>query len=234
MQAYISQWETRCDDRALFLSCYARMTRNVQEAVQRREFDDPEWIDRLLQRFAEYYFAALEAHEREAAPPVWQQAFAAAGDPEVLAIQKLLLGVNAHINYDLVFTLDDLLRPEWATLPATGRAARYADHCRVNDVISATIDAVQDEVIEPAMPLMSYLDVLLGPMDEYLISRLLTHWRERVWRYASQLLSASDAAARRDIRQEVERETLRTGHQIAQHLPRLRGPQRRDDLPPLP
>ncbi len=32
--------------------------------------------------------------------------------------------------------------------------SHYTDHCHVNDVIGGTIDAVQDQVIEPAMPVM--------------------------------------------------------------------------------
>ena len=50
---------------------------------------------------------ALHAYENHSsdAPEVWQLAHSAAIDPHITALQKLLLGVNAHINYDLVLTV---------------------------------------------------------------------------------------------------------------------------------
>jgi hypothetical protein len=212
MQARIHAWEATADDKALFLRCYLMMTSNTLATIQRRAFRDPAWVDRLLHRFADYYFVALEAYEQEpaAAPAVWRQAHAAARDPAITGLQKLLLGINAHINYDLVLTLVDLLRPEWQALSEPQRAARYADHCAVNEVIGRTIDAVQDHVVEPAMPFMEVVDTLLGPLDEFLISRLIARWRETVWTHAAGLLATDDAQEQARRLRAVEAETLQT------------------------
>ena len=216
MQSRIREWEAASDDKALFLNCYMMMTSNVLVAIQQQEFDDSAWVNRLLNHFADYYFAALEAYERDpvSAPAVWQRAHAVTRNSEFAALQKLLLGVNAHINYDLVFTLVDLLRPEWRNLSAPQRAARYADHCHVNDVIGRTIDAVQDQVLEPAMLGMDYIDKLLGPIDEILISRLITQWREAVWLNAMSLLSTDDAQEQARLTRQVEEEALKTAEFI--------------------
>jgi hypothetical protein len=76
MQSLIRQWQATSDQRAVFLDCYAMMTRNILSAIDRREFADPAWVDRFLQRFADYSFIALEAYERAPAeaPRVWQVA----------------------------------------------------------------------------------------------------------------------------------------------------------------
>jgi hypothetical protein len=192
------------------------MTRNMLLAIEGREFKDPTWVNRLLHRFADYYFVALETYEQDptAAPPVWQQAHKITCDPKALALQKLVLGVNAHINYDLVLTLVDLLGPEWDGLSDSRRSVRYTDHCHVNDVIGRTIDAVQDEVLEPATPRMDIVDKVLGPFDEILISRLITQWRERVWQNAICLLETEEPAERDRLIQQVEAETLRLGNVI--------------------
>lgn len=216
MQSRIREWKATSDDKALFLNCYMMMTSNVLAAIQQQEFDDPVWVNRLLYHFADYYFAALEAYEHDpaSAPAVWQRAHDVTRNSETAALQKLLLGVNAHINYDLVFTLVDLLRPEWRNLSEPQRAARYADHCHVNDVIGRTIDAVQDQVLEPAIPVMDYIDKLLGPIDEMLISRLITQWRETVWLNAMSLLSTDDAQEQTQLIRKVEEQALKTAEFI--------------------
>lgn len=222
MHARADAWGAEADDRALFLRCYALMTGNVLEAVNRQDFDDPAWVDRLLHHFADYYFVALDAYDQrpETAPAVWQLAHRLAADAETAPLQKLLLGVSAHINYDLVLTLVDLLDPEWDDLSDTGRAARYADHCRINEVIYQTIDVVQDTVIEPAMPGMDLVDRWLGPLDELVISRLLTRWREAVWQNARCLLETPDVEARPRLIERVEADALRMARLVC---PRARG-----------
>jgi hypothetical protein len=217
MQALIQGWEAASDRRAIFLSCYLMMTRNMLAAIQQDDFYDVAWVDALLHRFADYYFAALEAYERDAtqAPPVWQMAHNAAIQKQGLPLQELLLGVNAHINYDLVLTLVDLLQPEWESLTEERLAQRYSDHCHVNDVIGATIDAVQDQVLEPVMPAMEIIDRLLGPLDEKLVSRLLSDWREQVWQNAIHLLQTREAQSRSDYLRHMEDEALRLGRLIA-------------------
>jgi hypothetical protein len=213
MQSLIHHWEQTSDQRVIFLRCYLMMTTNMRTAIQHGEFHDPDWVSRLLENFAGYYFVALQAydHDPASAPPVWQQAHQAAADGDVLALQNLLLGVNAHINYDLVFSLVDLLGPEWARLSPDQRIARYADHCHVNEVIGRTIDAVQDQVIEPAMPALDLFDRLLGPLDERLISALLVRWRENVWQYAVRLLEATGPQDHARLLDEVEQDALKMG-----------------------
>lgn len=217
MQALIERWQPAGDARAVFLSCYSLMTNNVFTAIDEGAFIDPLWVNRLLQRFAGYYFEALETYERGStiAPAVWQVAFdsAKAGDQQPL--QLLLLGVNAHINYDLVLTLVDMLQPEWPVLSSERREQRYADHCHINDVIGRTIDVVQDEIVEPLSPEMDRVDRALGPLDEWLTSTLISRWREEVWQNALRWLAAGDAAEQEAVREQVEQMTLKRAEAIS-------------------
>jgi hypothetical protein len=169
-----------------------------------------------LRHFADYYFIALDAYEQNpaSAPAVWRLAHNNTLNPSVPALQKLLLGVNAHINYDLVLALVDILKPEWTRLSVNQRANRYADHSHVNDIIGYTIDAVQDQVLEPTMPLMDVLDKLLGPLDELLISRIIGGWRETVWHNATRLLEIQDPGEQARLIYQVEKDTLKIGEII--------------------
>lgn len=221
MQALVLQWQQVSDRRAIFLDCYRLMTANMLQAIDRREFNDPAWVNHLLHHFADYYFFALDAYERDviSAPQVWQVAFGAAKGERLLPVQNLLLGVNAHINYDLVLTLDELLQPEWQQLDEARRRARFADHCRVNDIIGATIDAVQDQVLEPAMPVLQVVDVLLGRLDERMISRLITRWRGNVWQHAVRLVEAANTSQRTALTRRVEIEALQMAKWIGWQPP---------------
>ncbi|MFL7867278.1 MAG: DUF5995 family protein [Anaerolineales bacterium] len=216
MDVLVAQWQATGDDKALFLDCYRMMTGNVLMAIKAHGFNDSDWVERLLSHFADYYFEALQDYQfnPDSAPQAWQLAHNAAADPHVTALQKLLLGVNAHINYDLVLTLVDLLADEWGQHNPAQRQERYTDHCQINQIIGQTIDAVQDQVLEPAMPVMALVDSLLGPVDEFLISGLISQWRELVWVNASGLLEMGDADQRTHRIAEIEQAVLRIGHMI--------------------
>ena len=216
MQTLIQHWTDSQDSRCIFLSCYQLMTHNTLQAIEREEFYDSNWVHQLLNRFADYYFVALDAYEADpqAAPMVWQLAHNATRNPKAMAIQSLLLGVNAHINYDLVLTLVDVLSPEWNSLDEMQREKRHSDHDRVNTIIAASIDAVQDDILEPAMPIMEFIDDVFGGLDERLISHLIRNWREDVWEHATRLLSMDGEGDKEELITRVEEDALKMGRLI--------------------
>ena len=124
MRTWLCRWEQAGDERAVFLSCYEMMTNNVLAALAAGEFHDPAWVRHLLSHFADYYFRALDAYDADeaSAPAVWACACRAAARRGAPAVQQLVLGVNAHINYDLVFATADLLADDWESMPAEDRA----------------------------------------------------------------------------------------------------------------
>ncbi len=217
MDALLAEWKVDGDRRDVFLRCYRMMTANMHTAIGSHHFADPVWVAQLLHRFADYYFDALTRWNADpaGAPPVWQRAHALARDNDDAVVQMLLLGVNAHINYDLVLTVDELLSVEWRRMLPHDRAARHDDYCRVNAIIASTIDAVQDEILSPSLPLAALLDRVMGRLDEYLISRLITSWRDHTWESAIALIDATDADARTRIIDEVEHRALRMADRIA-------------------
>lgn len=216
MQVLADEWGRTDDGRATFLACYQLMTGSMVTALAEHEFADPEWVDQLLGRFVEYYFDALAAYEQDpaAAPAAWRRAHDSCRDPDVWTIQRLLLGINAHINMDLPLTMDELLAPEWAGLPLVVRARREDDFRRVNEIIGRTADTVQDSVLEAAVPSMGVLDVLMGRGDEFLASRLLFRWRENAWENSIRLVEAPDLRARKAVLRAMEDRALHTADAI--------------------
>lgn len=215
MQAQIDAWEASQDRRAIFLTCYHMMTCNMLNALEAGEFHDAPWVGNLLVRFAEYYFEALEQYTQDPqrAPVVWRAAFDAAQRSDLHVIQHLLLGVNAHICYDLVFTLGEML-PDWMQLDKVQRNNRYQDHCHVNEIIYRTLDAVQDEVVARHSPWMQMVDLLFGRLDEKLLHHLIVRWREQVWASSLNLVDLHDGITPQAIQQQVEVEALRRAEAI--------------------
>lgn len=215
MHAQIRAWEAQNDRRAIFLDCYAQMTDNMLLALDAGEFQDRVWVTNLLHHFADYYFLALDAYEcARPTTPVWHVAFTAAARPQTATLANLFLGVNAHINYDLVLTLYDMLHLEWATLSPTARQSRHADHTHVNRIIAGTIDRVQDTVLERYTPSLDLVDKLLGPLDEWMTAKMITRWRATVWQRAVQMLEGETEPAREAIRRAVEADALRLARWI--------------------
>ncbi len=216
MTALVDQWEAAHDRRAIFLGCYRLMTRNMLDAIDAGRFQDDDWVASLLHCFADYYFDALACYDQRHpdTPAVWQLAFDATRDDDVTTLQHLLLGVNAHINFDLVFTLVDQLAPEWADLSIDQREQRHADHEMVNRIIGETVDAVQDQVIDRHSPWFEFVDKVLGPVDEWLTSQLISRWREEVWENAVCYLELMTPEEREALRQRIEQQAMRLGTEM--------------------
>jgi hypothetical protein len=191
------------------------MTRNMIEHAHSGGFGDGAWMNMLLYRFIEYYFDALDSYTSHpgAAPVVWQHSFDGAGDPDLHVLQNLMLGVNAHISYDLVFALTDVMQLDWASADEACRQCRYADYGIVNRVICQTLDAVQDGVVERYSPAMDWVDRGFGRFDEWATERMIARWREDSWRSALALFAAP-AADQPALRAEVEARAVRRADAI--------------------
>ncbi len=217
MNAQAERWEKQGDPRAFFQRCYETMSKNMTQAIAERRFGNPAWIEHLMHRFAEYYYDALALYDQNHCdtPPVWKHVHDTSKGKRLHVMQHILLGINAHINYDLPLALYDTLRADWDNLDETQRKSRRADHDLVNRIIAETIDEVQDNIIEPHSWAVAIVDRLMGRIDEWLLAQLISGWRTDVWHIAVQLLHAQSAQERENIRKEQETRVLRRSRELA-------------------
>jgi hypothetical protein len=204
------------DRRAVFLTVYTRMTEQVQVALDAGEFNDPEWVADYLVDFANAYREAFVAYERESydeVPPPWRVAFDAALAGDTLVLQDALLGVNAHINYDLTYTLASVgIDPE--------RTLKHADHDHVDVILGRLVDAVQDTLVDVYDALgVSNADVLLGDVDEQVMLIGLTTGRDFAWANAVMLADLPVAPARRLVEWRLRAVALGAAHLIRRSTP---------------
>lgn len=219
MRSMVAEWHAAQDRRAIFLDCYSRMTANMLSAISAGTFTDRSRAASLLSRFAKYYFDALAAWDDDPrrTPAPWRLAFDAARVPSTWATRDLLLGVNAHINHDLAFVVRESVGDRWEGMDADERQAAHDDFARVNDVIAATVDEVQEQVLAPFNYLQKVIAVGMGSADELIISRLVGHWRQRVWERAVMLIEARGVDEQENARQQIVVASVRIAEAILGH-----------------
>src|ERR1044071_550771 len=86
-----------------FAALYERVTSNVRRALVAGDvFKDNPRMERLDVIFAGRFLDAWDAFSEGREPTAsWRVAFAWLEDPELLVVQHLMLGMNAHIKLDL-------------------------------------------------------------------------------------------------------------------------------------
>lgn len=193
MTAQLTPLRERRDPRRFFHATYLRTTEAVHAELSAGGFDDPAWVERWDVEFARFYLDALQADlSGGPVPGPWAAAFAAAGDRAVPPLQHVLLGMNAHINYDLPQALLAVISDaEFGD--ASLMARRAADHRHIDRVLAALVD--RREGLPDAPPSRPTVrDRLLAPAHRLATKRFLTEARAKVWAN-SRVLSA---ARRRD------------------------------------
>ena len=184
VDALIARMEQQYDDllgrddrRHFFHGTYLRTTRAIAAELSAGGFDDQAWVERWDVVFADLYLEALEADE-PAGP--WRAAFdAAERRTDLLPIHHVLLGMNAHINYDLPQSLLTMIAPDEFD-DAILLERREADHRHIDEVLIRRVDGEAREAAEGGMA-MSRLDRLLAPANRFATKRFLREARSKVW-----------------------------------------------------
>jgi hypothetical protein len=186
------------DDRGRFFhAAYLRITYAVRDEIQAARFADPEWVERWEVVFAGLYLSALDSWRagRQATRP-WAIAFQAA-ESRLAPLRHVLLGINAHVNYDLPQSLLAVISDEEFADPGL-RHRRAADHEQIDSVLASRVAAEDHELAKDEGPGdRTVLDRMLQPFNRAGTERFLREARQKAWHNA-QLLSAarrvSDAA----------------------------------------
>jgi Family of unknown function (DUF5995) len=192
MEALLLPLEERADPGRYFLATYQRTTRAVAAELEAGGFLDPAWVERWDVAFADLYLDALETVEAGGRPPApWAVAFGAAGQGDLPPLRHVLLGMNAHINYDLAQSLLAVISDEEFDDPEL-IARRAADHRHIDDVLAARVGA-EDAELDTLSGGRSLTDRLLAPLNRLGTKRFLKESREKVWANAHQLSQARRA-----------------------------------------
>lgn len=169
-----------------FLSTYLRTTQAVGDAVDAGRFLDAEWVARWDVAFAELYLHAHDAFvagQAHAVPRPWRLAFAAPDD--LPALRHVLLGINAHVNYDLPQAMLSVISPtDFYDVSLIQR--RRLDHESIDGVLAGRVKD-EDQQLGDARTL---LDRVLAPLNRLGSKRFLREARQKVWHNVEELNAA--------------------------------------------
>jgi hypothetical protein len=175
--------------RRIFIDTYRRTTLAVGEAVESAAFEDPEWVSEWDVAFAEFYLRAHDADRDDApVPRPWRLAFDAPA--ELPPLRHVLLGINAHVNYDLPQALLAVIS-DAQFLDDVLLARRRRDHERIDAVLAGRV-AAEDTELGGARTL---LDRALTPLNRLGSKRFLREARQKVWHNTEELQHAREEGA---------------------------------------
>lgn len=165
-----------------FAALYKDLTLSIDSEIRSGRFLHPDDVLRLAVDFSSRYFTALDQFVRgRKLSRCWRVAFLAASDPNLLIVQHLLLGMNAHINFDLGIS----------TAKTTGTQEHLAeierDWSSIQVLLSNSLDSVQER-INVVSPNFARLDELGGRADEAVVAFSISKARNQAWAMAHALI----------------------------------------------
>ena len=191
MEDMQARLDASADGRRHWHGVYRRGTIAVRDEIRPGGFLDAAWLERWDLVFAGIYLEAMERWDRGQRPSgPWQVAFEATRDPAVPPLRHVLLGLNAHVNFDLPQALIGVISDEEFADPDVTRR-RFADHKHVDDVLVVRVGSEDRQIAAAERPGdRSLADRLLVPLNRAGSKRFLKEARAKVYDNA-RLLSAA-------------------------------------------
>ncbi len=193
--------DASCNHEAVFALTYLRTTQEFARTIGDAPdtFSDIPWITHEDAVFAQLYFNAYDDyHAGRSVPLAWKIAFDADRNPNIEGMGDLLLGMNAHINRDLPYTLAHV-----GLVKADG-SSRKLDHDKVNQFLDRVIDPLQNELAQRYDPIFAIVDAEPSPADEVGALQGIRLLRENAWRNAEDLVAARTPLERSVVSQNIE------------------------------
>ena len=185
---------TRKDQSRLgfFAVLYRNVTIKVKEGIAAGVFADGPRMEKFDVTFANRYLAALSSFERgQPLSKCWLVSFQAAQRWPPIILQHLLLGSNAHINFDLGIAAQ-------AVAPGSELPSLQPDFNLINDILGGMIVKVRSD-IEEVSPWIKLLDRYTSQTEDRFINFSYGKARASAWLVANMINSTPTAQLGREL-----------------------------------
>jgi hypothetical protein len=167
-----------------FAALYRKVTINVKEGIAKGRFENGPRMERLDVTFANRYLEAMDQFRRGQKPTqCWLVSFKAAAAWRPIILQDLLLGMNAHINFDLGIAAAE-------TCPGDELPSLQHDFDEINNVLAALVAQVESEINEVS-PWINLLDHIDPKADTAIVNFSMDKARACAWDLATKLAPLS-------------------------------------------
>ena len=170
-----------------FAALYRRVTRTVRSRIGTGYFDDDQRMETLDVTIATRYLTACQQW-RSGDPSIsacWKVAFDAVANPSLIILQNLLVGMNAHIDYDLGIAAAEVA----GTLE--GLDSLHDDFNKINALLACLVPTVFSE-LGSLSPLIHLVEDVGEPDEEKLVDFLMNIARDFAWLLANELVILRD------------------------------------------
>ncbi len=169
---------------AYFPILYRKVTLRIKEGILNNEFENNQRMERLDVLFANRYINAYECLDNnKPLTQSWKKAFEATKNQNLLIMQHLLLGINAHINLDLGIAVAE-------TVGDNGELMDFEnDFNKINAILGSMIANVEAKIISVS-PLFGLLDKFGKGREDKLVSFSINIARDGAWLFANQYHSS--------------------------------------------
>lgn len=157
-----------------FASTYRIMTAQVLKGIQTKKFEDNSRMTLLDIAFAKRYLEAWNSYRNgKRCSHAWRIAFEAAKNQNLLILQHIFLGMNAHINLDLGIAAASIM-PYRSINPLKN------DFNRINEVIASINQNVQDSLNRIIYP-VHLIDQVADGKDNAVLDFCISKARQTSW-----------------------------------------------------
>jgi hypothetical protein len=179
LDAIIAESVKNNDPLGFFAYIYRRTTAEIKKAIIDKKFEDNSRMEKFDVLFANKYLSAY--HDFHNGLPVsrsWSTAFRAKKE-KLTILQHIILGMNAHINFDLGMTAAEF------TGDGDIESLKH-DFMLVNDVLASLVDELQMKVGRVSR-LMFLLDWIGQRSDEATMNFSMEKARQQAWNFGVSL-----------------------------------------------
>ncbi len=164
-----------------FAALYQKVTICVKEKLGTGYFDDDARMELLDVVFANRYLLAYANYRaNKANTQSWEVAFNLSKYNDLIVLQHLILGMNAHINLDLGIAAAQISKPSNIHL-------LESDFNKINDILGELVDDVKSNLSLIWRPLVWILKKLKN-VDNFLVNFSMGIARDGAWKFANELI----------------------------------------------
>lgn len=168
------------DTAGYFAALYRQVTFEVKKGIENNYFDNGPRMEKLDVVFAKRYIDAYYSwQENRPVTQSWKAAFSYCQRNEPIVLQHLLMGMNAHINFDLGIAAAEISRK-------TNIDLLKNDFNKINEILSEQVNSVQKN-LSFIWPLLKKILSKTGKFDNLVVDFSMKIARDGAWNFGTQL-----------------------------------------------
>ena len=195
---YYQRYNTEHDERAIFACVYRKITSDLAITLDiPDEFDNPEWVADLAEKFAGRFMAAMDAIDAAIAKArvagrsipskedllavgPWGDVYLAICNGRGYVFESLVFSMMAHISYDL---------PQAVIVVgmSTNKRSNIRDYHRMNKVLGEQIDPIEKLVADDYQPTLKIIGKWAGRFGIFFTNYGIRSARSIAWYNADRL-----------------------------------------------